>query len=909
VLAGCGGGGGGMSEGSASSQSESCMVCHNGATNNDYSGPGIENPHPFPLAPMLTCTTCHGGNPRGTDKASSHVPAPPQIGDRSTWTDNGLNWFNRLTLAGIDKFPNYTVNGVTYTGIDYLQFVQPGDLRVVTQSRACGACHGNHAQSVARSVLATETGFFGGSMYFIGVDNAITAQQGLYDNTASDYAFRTVTDPSYVYDPQNRVGAVQNLIEVPVMSSFGKNGGMNIFRNAAYDALNLSGQQTSDGKTVTGSKLQNLFMEQVAFTCGDCHLGHRGANNRYGDYRSSGCTACHMRYSQSGRSGSKDPNVSKTEPIDVDDIDAPELPHVAAHRINSIAKTMSNGAVQKGIDDYACIDCHQGSNRNVLQFWGVRLDQNQDLRNRFQYPANPVTWTNTAADTRLFDPAIRNRTINGRNANQYILKEDYDGDGRDDTPADVHYDAGMGCIDCHGSFDIHGGNTKGPQPDTMISSHMEQQVAVACENCHGTITAYAATQQGTASDGTIQQLAVDSKGNTINHVRLEADGNYYLYSRLTGAKHFVPQTKDVVVNNGKMNPFTMQPIYDAKGSYAMGRDDGDPSNGIGPTQQNTPPSGFSHTDNMQCAACHASWSNTCVGCHLKLQYDEGGNYSNITGERIVVKQRNADFVYQTPVPFQLGVDTHNKISQVATNTKVYFQWRDRNNIFSQIFTWTDRNGDGNNPQKGIGSLGHNALLAHSIRGRVSSTKEGPKYCVACHLTTTGLANYGTEYDAFRTAMQARNYGALDYNLLQTHIGKNPGNQLNSPLWVHMVAGLGSGLFLFDKNGAAVNPLDTNANRIGSGGLAPAFNFDPADVTVDLDRIVDETGFSYASNNHSMLNPGVGPNLRDGAADPTRPGPLGATLIKKLSDPVNGMVLDSWIDADGNLQGNAPNYVQ
>jgi hypothetical protein len=274
-----------------------------------------------------------------------------------------------------------------------------------------------------------------------------------------------------------------------------------------------------------------------------------------------------------------------------------------------------------------------------------------------------------------------------------------------------------------------------------------------------------------------------------------------------------------------------------------------------------------------------------------------------------VKQRNADFTYQTPVPFQLGVDTHNKISQVAANTKVFFQWRDRNAVFSQIFTWTDRNGDGNNPNKGVGSLGHNALLAHSIRGRVDATKEGPKYCVACHLTTTGLANFGTEYDAFRTAMSARDYGALDYNLLQTHIGRNPGNQLNSPLWVHMVSGLGSGLFLFNQNGGPVNPLDTNANRFGAGGIAPAFTFDPNDVHTDLDRIVDETGFSYASNNHSMLNPGVGPNLRDGAADPTRPGPLGATLIQQLTDPVGGNVLDSWIDANGALQGDASNYVQ
>jgi hypothetical protein len=38
------------------------------------------------------------------------------------------------------------------------------------------------------------------------------------------------------------------------------------------------------------------------------------------------------------------------------------------------------------------------------------------------------------------------------------------------------------------------------------------------------------------------------------------------------------------------------------------------------------------------------------------------------------------------------------------------------------------------------------------------------------------------------------------------------------------------------------------------------------------------------------------------------GPLGQTLIRKLSDPLNGIVLDSWIDANGQAQGNAAGYL-
>ena len=48
------------------------------------------------------------------------------------------------------------------------------------------------------------------------------------------------------------------------------------------------------------------------------------------------------------------------------------------------------------------------------------------------------------------------------------------------------------------------------------------------------------------------------------------------------------------------------------------------------------------------------------------------------------------------------------------------------------------------------------------------------------------------------------------------------------------------------------------------------------------------------------------NLRDGATNPALSGPLGATLIQRLTDPVTGIVLDTWIDADGQAQGDTVN---
>ena len=906
--------------------SETCMSCHNGATtNNDYTGAGLTNPHPFAGAQNIRCTVCHGGDGNGAGKLGSHVPPPPQIGDEQNLVNDPVAYFNRLTLTGIDKYPDYTVNNVTYSALDYLQFINPGDLRVVSNGRSCGRCHGNrHVEWMTRSPIATETGILSGAMYAAGIRNQVPENRGLYQDTAADLAFRAIYNPDYVRD-QTNIGAVGSLIEFPVFSEYNQQGGFKLLNNAFYDANNLANDLYTvaeqngayTNRVRDNSALANLYHEQIAFTCGDCHLGSAGANNRFGDFRSSGCTACHMAYSPDGRSRSTDPNVNRLEPANPDQIVPPERPHIATHRIQNVAKTLPNGEFVTGIQDQACAGCHQGSNRTVMQYWGIRLDQNQDLVNNQQYPANPARFQNTANDPRLFDPAVNNNTFNGRNANQYIAFEDYDNDNRDDTPPDIHHEAGLGCIDCHGSRDLHGGANNDPSGG-QIRSRQEQVVAIQCENCHGSVEQYAYTQPCLTYQDIEAECAQDSKGNPLRHVTREATtGNYFLISRVDGQRHFIPQTRDTVVQNNKTNPFTRQLVYSAKASFAMGRADGDVATGIGPVQADPLlyTSGFSHSDSMDCASCHASWTNSCIGCHLAGEYDaDPANYrfSNISGERIIYNEANADFVYQNPLSFILGVNADNRITQMSAAEKVFYRYTDQNGNTSQVFAFSDRNGNGNNPniagRNAFPALGHNVMMAHSIRGKVSNSNEGPRYCVACHLTQRGLDQYGTDYDAFRTAMANNDFANLDFNLLQQHFGQNTGNQLDSPLWIHMIVGMGSGLYLFDQNGCPVNPLDNNANREYCNGNAPADNFDANNVVYNLDRIVEATGISNASNNHPVKQPGAGPIKRGGALNQNLSGPLGAQLIEKLADPNIGIVLDSWLDANGQVRGQASNYL-
>ena len=72
----------------------------NGASTgiNDYSGPGITNPHPLARCGDW-CTTCHGGDGEALGKAESHVPPHPRV-NRQYQANNPEAANHRITLQG-----------------------------------------------------------------------------------------------------------------------------------------------------------------------------------------------------------------------------------------------------------------------------------------------------------------------------------------------------------------------------------------------------------------------------------------------------------------------------------------------------------------------------------------------------------------------------------------------------------------------------------------------------------------------------------------------------------------------------------------------------------------------------------------------------------------------------------------
>ncbi len=883
------------------------MACHNGSGTNDYAGPGMENPHPWQT---VGCTTCHGGDGTAEDPEVAHVPPPPQLGDRAHQRGDAFAYFGRRTLAGVDGLGSYADPRPgarpTLTALAYLQFINPGDARVVRAGQSCGQCHADHRRTQALNPMVTAMGIYSQTTNAMGAARSAATNP---DAQHADLAWRDWAPVPGNDTAYRRASEISGFSSSPLATS---NDHLAAALPMGVDDGAVSPQRKN--RVTLDSALYHLVVEQVSMDCAGCHGGSAGSNDRAGIFRSSGCTACHMPRALDGRYRGLDPHINRTEPAMPDALQPAlaERSHVARHELRGVSRPLANGAFVRGMGDTVCASCHQGSNATVLQFWGIRVDDAANVALGESYPGTPSNTALVTQDPRIFAADGSNTTFGGRTAMQLVAQEDHDGDGRDDTPADIHYERGMGCVDCHGSQDVHGAQLAPALPSTM-----KDAVKIRCENCHGSADSFASTTRCVVQ-GEMQDCARDDSNSPLRHVTKDVTGNYWLVSRLTGARHYVPQVRDVVSNSNRRHPVSLRLLFNLKASWAMGRADADPSNGVGPKQADVllATQSFSHLDNMDCTSCHAAWNNQCVGCHLRAALDDSPNnfyFSNLTGARILLRSEVNQGTYATPVPMYLGVNAKGKITQFNIGQKVFFSFRDRAQAVSRTFAFTDRGGNGNLPglegRSLHPALGFSALAAHTIRGKVSPTQEGPRYCVACHHTVQGLAMFGATYQAFQTAQRAGTLGTVELDLARQHVANNPGNQLNSPLWVHTVVGLGSGLFMFDANGCPVNPFDVSTRRPGCGGVSPASVYNPLQVAFDLDRLVQWTpGLPAAVSNAGALERMGHPNgnrLRAGSLNADMAGPLGTNMLHKLaatSMAQGGKVLDSWLDANGEYQG-------
>ena len=278
-------------------------------------------------------------------------------------------------------------------------------------------------------------------------------------------------------------------------------------------------------------------VEQVAYdhylakNCNTCHAAGYPQNNSNATYRSTGCSSCHVVYGKEGVYEGGDEAVPHNVPV-----------YPLKHEITNAIPTEQ------------CATCHYQGGRIGFLFRGIREGGFGTV------PENAQTW----------DESVYTHT-----AGYYVIDEDTT-NNFDETPPDVHYSAGMHCVDCHVGSDVHG--------DGRIYSTGKYQVDLRCEDCHGTV------RQRATPDGS--DVYRTSSGRPLTQLYTTQQGEVALVGLVDEKVHVVPQPKDLLQERGESSPM----------HAAMGVQSG----------------GFTHTDSMTCDTCHNSVQQHCLGCHVTL---------------------------------------------------------------------------------------------------------------------------------------------------------------------------------------------------------------------------------------------------------------------------------------------------
>lgn len=699
----------------------SCIGCHGLASSDG--GEGIENAHPWAY---LGCVDCHGGtgvdpaNPvRQLAKDEAHVHIPHEIAqDGSVTTPTRTAYENYyLARAGVERLEG---------GPEWIRFMNPGDLRVVDSTCSRAGCHEGAGEKVRRSVMSTVTGKLDAMLYAVGIPRAPDLAPMLGNDSVgkrlATWGAAHVDDPEWDPDlaPPGSVPHVHALETV---------------------------DRETDKPFGTFTE-EDVYKETVNKLCGTCHLGHNGKNDSYANFRSSGCTACHMPYDWSGQSQSGDPMIPKTEPTYPDayaKIRYPERPHPTRH---VLVRTMKANE---------CLACHTGSARSVFQYQGIRTDDNRDLtRAKAAGASIDFEYSNLIDNVR--DPEAR---LHGFTQDQLIEYEDLDGDGQDDTPPDVHYLAGMECIDCHTASDMHG--------DGRIYSRQNQAVKVRCVHCHGSLE-YEADPEST--DNPVNELwfATGKPGRkALFHfdrvpawgeegypsvtapgvwLRTKTRGEWRWVPQIRWGAQWDPQDQDCFGEGRRVDPRSGAFVCTPAASIAHGRwqglneAGGDLDDGVGPRPgievvtggDGTSTSvrfGFSHlgepttkanespAGGLECTACHATWHNMRYGNHMGLRDLDGDqrlyDWDRVTGEVTLGTQGWFDFTFVNLLDLQLGVDAKGRIGwMVPTRLKIFVRQSVLNPATNSAFDFMTQVGDGDHVWKtyrdrvGYGNLLHNS---------------------------------------------------------------------------------------------------------------------------------------------------------------------------------------------------------
>ncbi len=504
----------------AAVKSTSCIACHT----------DVGHMHPINSV-EIGCTDCHGGNANEMDIQKAHVPSN----------------FPQAWRGGGNPVRSYTI--LNHESPDYVRFTNPGDLRVA--HIACGQCHAKEVLQLRTSMMTHGCMLWGAALYNNG---AVSHKVPRYGESYSMLGTpqRLVSVPRPTEEEIRDKGVLPFLEPLPMFQVSQPGNILRIFERGGrfrpevgiperFEEPGRPRERLSNRGLGTENRTDPVFIGLQKTRLLDPTLNFLGTNDHPGDYRSSGCSACHVLYAND-----RDPiasgflakyghrGLAATETDDwVESVD-PMIPknqpgHPIQHKFELRMPTSQ------------CMVCHVHPGTNVLNSYLGYMWWDNETDAELMYPKHEREITAEEYIARTMsnpeEAAVRGKwgdpefLANVRDLNphlQHTQFADFHGHGwvyravykkdrqgnlldwrgtsvgeitneklqaamvppseaekqggkeRDGIPVhmmDIHMERGMHCIDCHFYQDGHG--------DTKLYGEVRAAIEIQCIDCHG----------------------------------------------------------------------------------------------------------------------------------------------------------------------------------------------------------------------------------------------------------------------------------------------------------------------------------------------------------------------------------------------------------------------------------------
>jgi len=744
-----------------------CVVCH----------VGVESMHFDDDEELdIGCADCHGGDPNETqDKKNAHVqPRNPDVFKTSATPERLAALWNKES----DEF---------------IRFINPGDFRAA--DLACGKCHDREVMWMKKSMMTHGGMLWGAALYNNGAYPLKDAHFG--ESYGPNGQIQAVfTNPAPSPEEILKKGILPYLTPLPRWEIMQPGNVLRVFERGGElkglpsdigspGNLEIPGKpevKLSDRGFGTRLRTDPVFLGLQKTRLLDPLLSFPGTNDHSGDYRHSGCTACHVvyandrdpkhsgphaKYGSQGHSATADPTIPKNE-----------SGHPIKHQMTI------------GPPSSQCMTCHIHPGGNmVLGYYGMTWWDNE-TDGQLMYPdKQPGLSQEQKDEIQMRNPegaAVRGRWGQDRDFLQKIWEDinpkatrtqfgDLHGHGwvfrnvyktdrkgnmltargakiKPDDPEkfkkgvhmeDIHQAKGMHCADCHVSSDVHGNGNLYNEPRAAIQ--------IDCIDCHGAIDKPATLVASGPAAGTGRfkgKIVTTPKDLTKIKARNERGRQIPMFQRASAERPIrkvgadgkeVEFKNGEIIQNSLVEPGKWWRVVQTVDTITQGKRDYNDNSAWAKLVTRDgkwgDPAGdetkLAHgNSNMTCYACHTSWTTSCFGCHLPMVANRKKPMLHNEGDESLRNYTQYNFQTLRDDIFMLGKDgtvTGHRIAPSRSTCAVLVGSQNQNRewLYSQ--------------QQTISAEGYSGHAFSTFVPHTVSTSQ-TKVCTDCHVSKTNDNN-------------------------------------------------------------------------------------------------------------------------------------------------------------------------